>query len=57
MKHTKETGNNMGQLAPPPKQFAAVKRVRQTPYNPFKTKSKTANQSTRWNTFKNCFGI
>lgn len=54
MKQDKETeGKNMGLLGPPPKTFATVKRVRQTPYNPFKIRSKVANQSTRWNTFRN----
>ena len=55
MKQSKEiNAGNMALLGPPPpKAFASVKRVRQTPYNPFKIKSRIVNQSTRWNTFKN----
>jgi hypothetical protein len=39
-------------VPPPPKEFPKVRRIRQTPYNPFKGRGRVEQQENRWTTFK-----
>lgn len=54
MKFPRETQNmdKEGILRPPPKKFCEVKRIRTTPYNPFKNRHRGVGQENRWTTFK-----
>lgn len=52
-KGTANGSENTNLVPTPPKNFPKVKRIRTTPFNPFKKRSRVEGQPNRWTSFKN----